>query len=46
VYDPESSADITALQPVARTDSLRQRGRLNLAEMDRGEGQLRTHLGL
>jgi mRNA interferase MazF len=43
---PESYADITALQPVARTDLLRQRGRLNLAELDSIAGQLRTYLGL
>ena len=43
---PESYADVTALQPVARTHLLRQRGRLNLAEMDRIENQLRTYLGL
>ena len=43
---PESYADVTALQPVARSDLLRQRGRLNLAEMDRLASQLSTYLGL
>ena len=43
---PESYADVTALQPVARTDLLGQRGRLNLAELERLEAQLRTYLGL
>lgn len=43
---PESYADVTALQPVARTDLLGRRGRLNLAELERLETQLRTYLGL
>jgi mRNA interferase MazF len=43
---PESYADVTALQPVARTDLLGQRGRLNRAELERIENQLRTYLGI
>ena len=44
-YD-ESYADITALQPIARTRLLSRRGLLARSEMDRLGGQISTHLGL
>lgn len=44
-YD-ESYADVTALQPVARTRLLRRRGLLATAEIDRLTGQLAIYLGL
>lgn len=43
-YD-ESYADITALQPVARSRLLRRRGLLGRAEIDRLGRQLTTYLG-
>ena len=42
----ESYADITALQPVARSRLLMRRGLLSRAEMDRLGGQIATDLGL
>lgn len=44
-YD-ESYADITALQPVARSRLLARRGLLTRAELDRLGGQVLTYLGL
>ena len=44
-YD-ESYADITALQPVVRTQLLLHRGRLARAELDRIGRQLTIYLGL
>lgn len=42
----ESYADITALQPVARSRLLGRRGLLTRAEMDRLGSQIVTYLGL
>lgn len=44
-YD-ESYADVTALQPVARSALLRRRGLLTRAELDRVGSQLCTYFGL
>jgi mRNA interferase MazF len=44
-YD-ESYADITALQPVARSQLLERRGLLTRAEIERLGTQLSTYLGL
>ncbi len=44
-YD-ESYADVTALQPVARSALLGRRGLLTRAELDRVGSQLGTYLGL
>lgn len=44
-YD-ESYADITALQPVARSQLLQRRGLLARAEIERLGTQLTTYLGL
>ena len=44
-YD-EPFSDVTAVQPVVRTDLIRLRGRLTLAELGRVEAQLRVYLGL
>lgn len=44
-YD-ESYADITALQPVARSRLLARRGLLTRAELDRLGAQVVTYLGL
>lgn len=44
-YD-ESFADITALQPVARSRLLTRRGLLTRTEMDRLGRQITTYLGL
>ncbi len=44
-YD-ESYADVTALQPVARSRLLRRRGQLATGEIDRLTGQLTIYLGL
>lgn len=44
-YD-ESYADITALQPVARTQLLERRGLLTRAELDRLSHQIFIYLGL
>lgn len=41
-----SFADVTALQPVARTDVMRLRGRLSLGGLGRIEAQLRVYLAL
>ena len=43
---PESFADVTALQPVARSRLLTRRGLLAMAELDRLGRQLTTYLGL
>jgi mRNA interferase MazF len=43
---PESFADVTALQPVARSRLLERRGLLAMAEADRLGRQLTTYLGL
>lgn len=42
----ESYADITALQPVARSQLLTRRGLLTRGEIERLERQLSTYLGL
>jgi mRNA interferase MazF len=42
----ESYADITALQPVARSQLLQRRGLLTRAEIERLGTQLTTYLGL
>lgn len=42
----ESYADITALQPVARSQLLARRGRLTRAELDRLGQQVSVYLGL
>lgn len=44
-YD-ESYADITALQPIARSQLLRRRGLLTRTEVDRLGRQIATYLGL
>ena len=44
-YD-ESYADVTALQPVARSRRLRRRGLLTRTEVDRLGRQVATYLGL
>lgn len=41
-----SFADVAALQPVARTDVMRLRGRLGLGALERIETQLRVYLAL
>lgn len=43
---PESFADVTGLQPVARSRLLERRGLLLRAELDRLGRQLTTYLGL
>ncbi len=44
--DNQSYADVTALQPVARTRLLKRRGLLATAEIDRLADQLAIYLGL
>lgn len=44
--DEESYADVTALQPVARSRLLTRRGLLTRAELDRLGRQLAIYLGL
>lgn len=43
---PESYADVTALQPVARTSLLTRRGLLSRAELDRLGYQLSVYVGI
>jgi len=43
---PESFADVTALQPVARSRLLKRRGLLAVPELDRLARQLTIYLGL
>lgn len=43
---PESYADVTSLQPVARSRFRRRRGLLATAELARLEDRLRVYLGL